>query len=120
MKLKPYHFLAFAMILSGGGCCSGPSGRVQKTQPIQTTIQHPAFPKPTPATAERVKLLVRIGRHYYKEGRLHLAEEALKIASEMDPWNQEAYYFLERVRQDIEEVDRKEMLNNDVRPLAAS
>jgi tetratricopeptide (TPR) repeat protein len=59
------------------------------------------------ADADRAKQMVRRGRQYYEQGRLHSAERALKTATEIDPRNNEAWYFLDRVRREL--ISAKEL-----------
>jgi predicted Zn-dependent protease len=58
--------------------------------------------------------MVRRGRRYHEEGKLHSAERALKTATEIDPRNNEAWYFLDRVREEIDGRDREELRHRDI------
>lgn len=120
MKPKLCRCWGLTAILLISGCCSSRHDPVRQSQPPQSRIQQSAPLKTTHADADRAKQMVRRGRQYYEEGRLHSAQRAFQTATEIDPRNNEAWYFLDRVRRKIDGREGKELHHRDIQKEATT
>jgi hypothetical protein len=114
MRPRLCGLLGLIAVLLVSGCCSNHQDLVGQGQSIQSRIQQSAPLNVIPTDFERAKEMVRRGRHYFEQGRLLSAERALKTATEIDPQNNEAWYFLDRVRQELDGGQREEPRRRDL------
>ena len=115
MKPEQCFYLGLAAVLLAGGCRANRQDRVCRVQPTAATVQQSAPARTTPAEADLAKLLVSRGKLYYKQGKLHSAATLFKTATEIDPRNNEAWYFLDRVRREIDGGGPNELHRRGIR-----
>jgi tetratricopeptide (TPR) repeat protein len=85
----------------------------QAAKPDDRSEAKAVVPKDAPAAAEKAEKLMLRGKYQFEKGLFDSAQGTLEKAVQLDPWNQEAWYFLHRVQDSIDERERTEQRRRD-------
>jgi Tfp pilus assembly protein PilF len=100
MNTRLFSLLNLTVLLSG--CCSSNSPQTQGQSP-KTMAKQDATSKLLLARTEQSTAMVQQAKKDYQRGKLDSAKTLLEIATQTDPRNNEAWYWLDRVKTDMGE-----------------
>jgi hypothetical protein len=98
-RVNLYPVVGLTILLAVVGCCSTDKRPAQQGPSAEQQV---ALNKP-----EAARQMVQTGKQEYREGRLRSAEALLQIATLTDPQNNEAWYWLNRTRQAINDLQNE-------------
>ena len=101
MKTVLNALLSLAALLFVSDCSSSRGPQVQRGRASEAIAQQNTASKVLLTKAEQSTRIVQVGKKDYLEGRLDSAKTLLEIAIQTDPRNNEARYWLYRVKEDM-------------------
>jgi Tfp pilus assembly protein PilF len=97
MKTKMNALLSLTALLCISGCCCGRGPQAQQAGSPETTHHQNAATKMTSTESDLASQKVQTARKEYQEGRLNSAHKLLQAAIQIEPRNQEAWFYLEAI-----------------------